>query len=153
MNLRLPWRQVLGTTLVFAAIGPLAGALPWAAMMMYETIGRGHGALEVDSVIESFLGLAFFAYLFGLIPAALAGVVAGLARRRWSGRRWILVSALMGFGVGTLYGLVVFGERGGGALGMQVLQTVFIFGVPGLLGGAVASAVLARGKAAQPASS
>ncbi len=147
MKLGFPWRQVLGTTLVFAVLGPLAGALPWAAMMLYETIHGGHGAVDFNSVVGSFLGLAFFAYLFGLIPAALAGFVAGFARQRWSGWRWVLACAFIGLGVATVYGMVLFVDRRDGSLGSNLLQAAFILGMPGFLGGALASAVLARGKA------
>lgn len=151
MKLGFPWRQVLGTTLVFAVLGPLAGALPWAAMMLYETIHGGHGAVDFNSVVGSFLGLAFFAYLFGLIPAALAGFVAGFARQRWSGWRWVLACAFIGLGVATVYGVVVFTQRDD-VLGTNVLTAMLMFGLPGSIGGAVAGSVLTfPGLARKPA--
>lgn len=147
MSLRWPWRQVLGTTLVFAALGPLAGALPWFVTMLYETIALGHGALTLDTVAGSLFALAVFAYMFGLIPAALAGVVAGFARQRWSGWRWVLACALIGLGVATVYGMVIFIDWRDGSFVSNLLQAAFILGLPGLLGGALASAVLARRRA------
>ena len=43
--------------------------------------------------------------------------------------------------------MVLFVDRRDGAFGSNLLQAAFILGMPGFLGGALASAVLARGKA------
>jgi len=79
--------------------------------------------------------------------AALAGVVAGFARQRWSGWRWVLACALIGLGVATVYGMVIFIDWRDGSFVSNLLQAAFSLGLPGLLGGALASAVLARRRA------
>jgi hypothetical protein len=59
-----------------------------------------------------------------------------VVRRRWSGRRRTLARALIGLGIATASGMVIFIDRRDGSFGCNLLQAAFILGMPGCLGGA-----------------
>ena len=103
--------QVLVIVLVFAMVGPPIGGVLLLTLLAIVKTGPGTGASDYVTVV--FFALIYgsvFAYLFGIIPAALVGLVVGV-RQVYFGR----VSLLEALGVGLIAGMVfmiVIFERG-----------------------------------------
>lgn len=85
-------KSALMTALIFAATGPLAGALAYAIW------GFSLGD-EPPTVVEAILGAIWmipFGYVIGLVPAALTGLVVGILPRRYSAAVYVGFSAVVG---------------------------------------------------------
>lgn len=76
--------DVVKGMLLFAAVGPAVGAFAVSAFLLAIPALDGtpvHGASPVDA-LTVILGVMLFAYPFGVIPAAIAGLVCGFYRAR-----------------------------------------------------------------------
>jgi hypothetical protein len=95
----------LRTVLAFALFSPLIGGIVncvWLLGVWLVDVAKSASATErIDS--ELFLAIFFFSYLFGLIPAALSGLVWGTIARLKSSRT--RVGYAFRFTVGGLIGL------------------------------------------------
>lgn len=115
----------------FALVGPLGGA-----------IGAGlAGLIDSRSTSEFFPAVGYLvvlAYTFGLVPLALAGIVAALLSPRVRGLGlWLVLGALLGFLAAAGVALLLT-QDAGGAVGFW--QLVVAAGpLSGLLGAAVSS--------------
>lgn len=128
-------KQVLVTTVLFAFFGPLIGGLVISPIMLVSDARDTLGSLVV-----SFFLYECLAFLFGVIPATVAGILAGVARSRLAGRRFVIASAMIGFAVAMVYGTVMDGDIGRPTAN-EVGALLLLCGLPGLVGGAGASAL------------
>jgi hypothetical protein len=88
----------------FMAVGPLVGGVvSLAGVMILGSIFDTRSNLGIADTITAtafaFPFAIFFSYLFGLLPAALAGVMVGAAKVRYGSVPWaivLLIGALAG---------------------------------------------------------
>lgn len=129
--------RMLCVVLGFTCIGPLFGGLPFMVLLIFSGPDVGVGS--------SVLGVAFFAYFFGAVPAVLTGIVVGVLAPRLRRRVRYLASALTGLVTAVGFGLWMSGAPvQGGALGAALGNALAFMGVPGLLGGGLSAWTLAR---------
>ena len=76
--------RVLGSVLIFAALGPAIAGLPFVAYAIVAA-RAAKGQAGSPSAMDALLGGIATSYMVGLLPAALAGLLVGIALAR-SGR-------------------------------------------------------------------
>jgi uncharacterized membrane protein YvlD (DUF360 family) len=113
--------------LLFGLLGPLVGAwLVLAILMMADT----HGGVQWHEVPVGMVMFGAFGYINGVVPAALAGLMAGFMRDR--GRlRTVRASFLMAIVAAVLAALYGTWRVTDGNWGLAI----WMFGVPGFAGG------------------
>jgi hypothetical protein len=107
------WPRVV-IVLVFAALGPLIGG-PIACTGFFTGIGIAAGGVKEAVSIPAALGLCMiygpvFGFFFGLVPAALTGVLLAILspRPRRDGLRRAVIASVA---VSTAYAIVTFHDR------------------------------------------
>src|SRR5262249_44254157 len=95
----------------FMFVGPPIGGVIWlSAAFIGGLIFHGPSHLGLPQIILAALYLSFvaipFDYLFGLVPAALAGLIIGALQLRFGRLRWYIV-VLVGVSVGIVDGFFV----------------------------------------------
>jgi hypothetical protein len=97
----------------FAAVGPpVGGVIWWLSGAVLGLIFRSEPNLGTIKTIVGafFIGIASapISYLFGLLPAALAGLLVGAAQLNYGRLPWPVV-VLIGFGVGIIDVFIIKG--------------------------------------------
>lgn len=124
------WSAPIKGLCLFALLGPPLGAILWVALIVATDTVQGRGS-SVAEIVPGGLLFFVFSYLFGVVPAAITGLVAGLLRRAGRLRRVrdCVGLALLASLIATVYGVVQ--QFGGAGLGSAFLM----FGLPGFASG------------------
>jgi hypothetical protein len=130
-------RRSAKITALFAVLAPAIGGLP--IVVFFNLASKS--ALELSAFVGSF----FFAYLFGLLPASLAGVLSSFLSADLSDRKWCWYSALIGFLVSSAFGFFLsYNPNDLVPIRNELLQGSIGFGLPGILGGGLAACVVRK---------
>ncbi len=133
------WRQATASAGFYALVGPLVGS---AALLL-----GGAAVLLIDAPSAESVGTAllaipvvlFFGYIFGVLPALVTGLLAGLVRHRITRWRHVLLVALLGSGVTVLLlGVLLYSfDAGGtdkaGSNGLGDLKGFLLLAAPGFI--------------------
>jgi hypothetical protein len=132
-------RAIPLTTLAFIAIGPLIGAL--LVMVWASLAANGTRLPTVREVTLMAPPVIAYAYVFGFLPAAGAGIVWGILSTRLSKSRQLtwLQRASLGVGLGGLFGAAT-GQLWDWASSTDLERTALLF--PCTLCGAMAGLLL-----------
>ncbi len=114
-----PVRRVAGIVLIFMLVGPPVGGFVflvgrWIAVALLQTTRASGGWLEaiayalVGVLASAFAAIAAapYSYMYGIVPAAVAGLVIGILRLQY-GRLNTLIVLFVGGGIGTTSSLVL----------------------------------------------
>jgi hypothetical protein len=104
------------------------------------------GTNDLAGIIGMLLAFAFGSLWVGAVPAAIAGAVVGYFRDRLVTRTRYLAAGVFASAVSTVCGMVFAitisrGDAVGKAFGVAV-SVIYMWMLPGLVGGTVAAAVL-----------
>lgn len=105
------WKESLRGLILFALLGPPLGGLLVALAIGITETWQGNLQGEGMSNWLAILGLALvFSYPFGVVPAAVTGLMVGWLRPRLVGWRAATTGALLG-GVFTIVGLLLVTDK------------------------------------------
>jgi hypothetical protein len=128
------------TGLRFAVIGPLAGALPWVALVLVGEVTRASPLSNPPRALQGVPVMLLFSYLFGVAPAFVTGLLVAASRPRLTPWAWCVLSGGVGLVVATLAPLLIGRLPETPAAWLLTLGSQLIFmGVPGLIGGLAAA--------------
>jgi hypothetical protein len=124
-----PVRHVAGIVMIFMLVGPPVGGLVflvgrWIAAIVLETGSSGDWLkiitiALIGVVLSAFAAIAAapYSYLYGIVPAAVAGLVIGILRRQ-HGRLNTSTVLVIGGGIGIASSLVLSRLMGVAAYGL-----------------------------------
>jgi hypothetical protein len=124
-----PVRQVAGMVMIFMLIGPPVGGLVflvgrWIAAIVLEPVSSGNWLKAITVALVGVVFSAFaaiaaapYSYLYGIGPAAAAGLVIGIFRLR-HGRLNTSTVLVVGGGIGIASSLVLSRLMGVAAYGL-----------------------------------
>lgn len=122
----------------FALFGPPLGALSLLLYLLSIELYQGNGMGDhLGWLVVMFV---LMSYPFGLLPAALAGLIAGGLRRRLRGWRGIVLGAGIGYAVTSAMVLALEWP----SVGQGIDDAVFRLGLIGLVPAAILSPLLAE---------
>lgn len=129
-------REAPATGLRFAVVGPLAGALPWLALILASETTRGGALGSAVGTLQSLPTMLLFSYLLGVAPAFITGLLVAASRPRLTPRAWCALSGGVGLLVATLSPLLI-GHLPNGLSGwlLTLGSQLCFMGIPGLIGG------------------
>lgn len=127
LNTQSKFRQTIVCGALFALMAPAIGALLMTPFLILSDAVE-HG-FSFDSVISGWMLTTIFAYVVGIVPAFLTGLVAGFFKPHAAGWLPYVCMGLVGLMSSAMFGRVVWA----GSEGMWVL---IIFGVPGCVAAA-----------------
>lgn len=139
---RRPWPAPVRGLCLFALLGPPLGSVLLLLLLVATESVQGKGSSVAELVPGGWLFLVF-SYLFGVVPAAITGLVAGLLRQAGRLRRVrdCIGLALLASLIATVWG--VLQQFGGAGFGPAFLM----LGLPGFACG-LCCALLFRAKPA-----
>lgn len=133
-------KPALLTALIFAATGPLAGALAYAVW--------GFSLLDdTPTIVDAIFGAIWmipFGYVIGLVPAALTGLIVGILARRYSAAVYVGLSAVVGALVMAAFSALTASPAG---VTDGVLNLAALGAGAGALSGIVSRALVRSGRA------
>ncbi|WP_386077960.1 hypothetical protein ACFIOZ_12180 [Vreelandella sp. F11] len=133
MILQLNLKSIAACAVFFALVGPPVGALTLTPLLLLGEVEK-HG-FSFQSAFYLWLLTTIFAYIFGIIPALLTGLIRGALHK--CSDSWI---AAIGIGIVGLFLSILFG----GTIyydSTSIATLLIMFGMPGLVAGIVCTII------------
>lgn len=137
MILQLKLKSIAACAVFFALVGPPVGALTLTPLLLLGEVEK-HG-FSFESAFYLWLLTTIFAYIFGLIPALLTGMIRGAFYTCGDGWSTTIGIGLVGLFLSILFGGTIYDESS------SIAALLIMFGIPGLVAGIVCSIIYRAG--------
>lgn len=133
MIMQFKLKAIAACAVFFALVGPPVGALTLTPLLLLGEVEK-HG-FSFESAFSLWLLTTMFAYIFGIIPALLTGMIHGAFHKRCDGWSAAIGIGLVGLFLSILFGGTIYDESS------SIAALLIMFGMPGLVAGIVCSII------------